>query len=285
MMSATERSYLTIIEWPAEFDEPRRVEALVGASGIDPSQARLAVRSPPPMIAGFVQHIDRTPILAHLRAAGVLAIAPTRAEIERVPKPLAARGFVEAIGAAGRLYMVELWRGESEGLRTEDIRLLVRARLRTTSTVTRPRIPGTIDDPASLGPYERGPYNAVELAGAGQNANRSTRVALTDMLDIYTSDRRRIRINADKFGFEVLGGERSYTDSRNTDQLAVRLAEHSPNAYIDQGFATFRPPADIRSLAERGGADSVSRPRTEAPIFDFYSPWFAMVYSAMLKSH
>lgn len=285
-MSTAERAYLTIVEWPAEFDEHRRLEALVAASGADPAQARLAVRQAPPMIALLIGRIDRTPILSHLNRQGVLAIAPTRAELARMPPPIAAKGLAEAIGSEGRLYMVEVWRTESQGLRTQDIRLLVRASLRRSITTTRADRSGSHYGSLTAHSDAETGFFAGALSGSmtGEGTDRSTRLHTTEILDIYTADKRRIRINSDKFGFDVLGAERSYTDGRNTDLLAIRLAERSPSAFIDNGFATFRPPADVRLVSERSAGAGTTRSRSDAASFDFYSPWFALTYAALLKS-
>lgn len=282
-MSVTERAYLSIVEWPDAFTEDRRVEAVVAAAGIDPGQAALAVKQKPPMFAHLINVLDRGPILQHLLEQGVLAIAPTRGELARMPEPIHAKRLAEAMGSEGRLYMVEPWRGESQGLRTNDIRLLVRASVRKAAPAARPDRYGNLPNTASGLECGDGGFAAAALSGSmtGEGTDRSARLLTTEILDVYTSDKRRIRINGDKFGFDVLGKDRSYTDRHNLDELTIRLAELAPNAYIDQGFARFRPPPDVRPRSQPAGD---AAPRADLAAFDFYSPWFALVYAALLKS-
>lgn len=282
-MSVTERAYLSIIEWPEAFTEERRVEAIVAAAAVDPGQAALAVKQKSPMVAHLINVLDRAPILQHLREQGVLAIAPTRAELARMPAPIHAKRLAEAMGSDGRLYMVEPWRGESEGLRTGDIRLLVRASVRKAAPAARPDRYGNLPNTASGLECGDGGFAAAALSGSmtGEGSDRSAKLRTTELLDIYTADKRRIRINGDKFGFDVLGTDRSYTDRHNLDELTIRLAERAPNAYIDQGFARFRPPPDVRAQSHLAAGDAA--PRADLAPFDFYSPWFALVYAAMLK--
>ena len=282
-MSETERAYLSIIEWPEASDEDWRADALATV-GIDTHQARLAVRQAAPMVVALINAGQRAAVLQGLRNLGVLAVAPTRTELARLPTPINAKRLAEAMGSDGQLYMVEPWRGESEGLRTEDIRLLVRASVRAskTSVTSDP----TAGRSAAYGYMAAGPEGAAvgAMDSFEHGSNRSTKIKTSELLDIYTSDKRRIRINGDKFAFDCLGDQRSFTDKVNLDTLTVRLAELAPKAYIDQAFDKFRPPADIVARSERSGGGSVVRSRNDQGAFDFYSPWFAIVYSVLLKN-
>lgn len=279
-MSAAQRAYLTVIEWPEGLTHAERVERLVGASGLDADRAAMAVRQEPPLIAGLIDRADRRPILAQLERDGITAIAPSRDELRGVPEPLPAKRLIEAMGSGGALYMAEPWRGEGRGVVARDIRLLVRATLRDSSTTTS-------HDPShfSAPPSARGYTGEAEVSGAleGQTARRSLRVRMTEMLDIYMRDGSRVRINGDKFSFDVLGEQRSYTDRRNMDALAVRLAEASPRALIDEGFARFKPPPDIRVDRFRPIGGASVRGVVQHGAFDFYSPWVAMVYARLLR--
>lgn len=283
-MTAHDRAYLTIARWPEGFDEARRVETLVGATDLEPATARLAVRRETPMIAQFVSTIDRAPILDFLGRHGIVALAPTRADLDRLPDPIAAKRLAEAIGSDGALYMVEPWHGESEGLRTRDIRLLVRGSIRASHTTIQAD-PNAAHD-AARGYIIGGVPGALarRMADDSDRVERTTQVRSTELLDIYTNDRRRFRISTDKFNFDVLGAQRSYTGRRNLDALAARLVERSPGARFDEGFAGFHPPGDTRAQPQHTGGDGIMRSRGDLASFDFYSRWFALTYSTLLKA-
>ena len=113
--------------------------------------------------------------------------------------------------------------------------------------------------------------------------SRTTRVSVTEIMDLYLRDGSRIRINGDKFGFDVLGEGKGYTDRQNMDKLAVMLSERAPRAIVDLNFREFRCPPDILTSYFRSAEGRV-RLTVEAPAFDFYSVWAALMYRKMMPS-
>ncbi|MBK7404938.1 MAG: hypothetical protein IPJ41_09965 [Phycisphaerales bacterium] len=279
-MTIHDRAYLTIAAWPGTLDEPRRAEALE-AAGLDAAGARLAARIPAPMICHFVSAAERVSALYQLARRGVAALAPTRAELDALPAPVAAKRMTEAMGSDGTLYLVEPRHGDPQGLRTLDIKLLIRARIENSETLIQAN-PNAVND-AGRG-YLIGGVPAViarRMADGEGAVQRTTTSRTTDILDIYTTDQRRIRVIADKFDFELLGADRSYTGQRNLDALTLRLLEKAPQAAMDEGFDRFRPPADIHARAHQSGSTGAVRARSDLPAFDFYSPWLALTHDAI----
>lgn len=283
-MHAHARAYLSVFEWPETFGEGERADALAAAAGMDEHAARSMARQATPVIVAMIDAGSRARVLEGLRGRGVVATAPTHDELDRLPAPILAKRLDEAMGADGRLYMIEPWRGESEGLRTEDVRLLVRASLRLSETHVR-RDPNS--GYATMDGYLVSGVPGMPAGGLGDLggvSDRTTRTTFTEVLDIYTADKRRVRVNADKFAFDCLGEDRGYSHKLSLDALTTKLAELAPRAFIDLGFQSFRPPADVRVRAETGSGDATTRTRSDLGAFDFYSPWFAVGYAALLKS-
>ena len=107
----------------------------------------------------------------------------------------------------------------------------------------------------------------------GSTVSKSTTFSSSHMLDLYVRNGTRVRINGDKFNFDVLGHGKSYSDLQNMDLLATRLGTEAPNAVIDTSFKNFKCPADVLSDAFAVVGESSVRRNNDASPFDFYSAW------------
>lgn len=264
-----DRAFLSIVSWPAGWGTSRCVEALVAAAGLDPGQAKLAVARGVPQVVAIIDAGVRDDVLAVLHADGVLALAPSRADLASWGEPVRAKRLFLFPG--GDAIGIEPWRGEHAVVRTADVGLIVRGSNRVTTTTVRPA-EGTMDfiDPR----FHVGAAAQRAFDPTDQPVSRDVKTTLVELIDVYASGAgpRWVRVDADKMNFDVLEGEKGITDRDNTDKLAVLLAASCPGARFDIGFETFGVPAHL--FGRRGSAG-----RTAA--FDFYSAWAACVQREM----
>jgi len=267
-----ERAFLSIVQWPEGWDQDRCARVLVECAGFDAYGAGLAARRGTPQVAGLVD-VDRAAgILERLSGAGVTAFAPSESELGGLVT-VAVKDLRRAEGAPEAMYVVEPWRRhDALALKTSEIALLVRG------TIDRQRRRSRADtsEPGLAGAGAvmiAGAAGAMAYAAAGAGSVTTTSGRGTEVLDIFTREGLRLRIDGDKFGFGVLGRERALTDRENTDRLALRLAREAPRALLDMGFGNFRcPPHLLRTTGRSGGTETV-RVTDETPIFEFYSAW------------
>src|SRR6185503_19825501 len=123
-------AYLSIVRWPSGFSREQMTEALVEATGMDPFLADQRTAKGVPAVVHRLPAALAPYVLRHLHKHKVVALAPTRSQLEAVPPPARAKCLAEAVGAPEPMYMCEMWRGEPRGLKVGDIFLIVRARLR-----------------------------------------------------------------------------------------------------------------------------------------------------------
>lgn len=273
--------YLSIIEWPARADEERLADVLAACTGLDRPTALLRARKEPPMILRRMAAHDAVQAADALHRHGVTAFAATQEAMAAVPDSLRAKSLLPAIGAPRPMYTVEAWRGEGRTLLAEQIFLIVRAQLRTKETRTR-RESGPSGGFA-LGYMVGGWAGAAAAATMAQEGStRHTTVRTHDLIDLYLLDGSRIRIDGDKFNFDVLGDQRGSSDRENADRLALRLASEAPRALVDTNFRTFTCPSEcLKSFFAATSAGSLMR-KSEAPAFEFYSVWCCLMYRSLL---
>jgi hypothetical protein len=265
------KSYITVVRWPTDYTPKDRLEALAEAMGIDPYMAGLRAVQDPPFVAGRVDDLVASDIVARFKARKVLAFALSQTNVERLPRPQLIKRLVPADGAAEPMYMVELWRGEPTGLNTSDIFLLVRGTV--DKSILRTQVSG--------GSASRQAGGLATIAGAGfgvvlpgpVEVSHSTDSKLSQLLDIYLSDHTLLRINSDRVSWDVLGKQRAFTAAENTDKIAMLLGSQAPRAIIDTGFARFKAPADLDVETFSGGGSTTTRQRDQSSAFDFYSGW------------
>jgi hypothetical protein len=282
-MEGEEQAYLSILSWPPSLDRAQATAALAESADLDPFLADQRVaRGLPSVVQRLPTSRARLAIKA-LRAKGVGCFALTQSQIQAAPTPLAAKRLTEAIGAPEPMYMVEAWRAEAGGFLTKNIFLMVRARIKVCET-QRPESGGAFGSlnrgtagslagmglGMGVGIVGIGMYASSEM-DAGTTSGPTTRTSTTEVLDIYLRDNSRIRINGDKFNFDVLGPDRGFSDNENMDKLALRLAEQAPGALVDTGFSKFVCPGTfLKNLQVSHNGKQV---RNDMSLFEFYSVW------------
>jgi hypothetical protein len=297
---------VSVAAWPRGWGEAERLAALAESVGMMPSDARLALRHEPPIMVAWLEEPAAKDSVRVLRGRGVPALAIGPDAWSALGERFRAKRLVKAEGAPSAMYLVEPWLGRLEpiGLLMRDVRLIVRGRLAPAE-----RADAGVDD--HDGPWS-GPVDvswgalpwastgegalAAALAGDGLDESAgsgpgpvglggSRRTALAgEVLDLYRDDQPPVRIDGRKFGFDVLGRDRSLTDSENIDRLALRLAEEAPGAQVDLGFAGFAPPPGVRRAwrpRDRGAGASLI---AETRAFDLYSAWKAILDRAVRRS-
>ncbi|MBC7770992.1 MAG: hypothetical protein H7210_00720 [Pyrinomonadaceae bacterium] len=184
-------------------------------------------------------------------------------KLEELPVPVAAKRLIPAENAPHPMYMCETWREGGIGFLASDLFLIVRAQLRK-----------TVRGEVQTDTYHQLDYSPVVgmYATTKTEVFRNDKTKITHIMDLYLKDGRRIRINSDKFNFDLLGSERGLTDTENIDKLACRLAEESPECLIDVGFEKFVAPTMLLKglRAERKRNDEL---RNDNPVFEFYTGW------------
>lgn len=269
----TDRAYITIVRWPSAFTKDEKVAALVDALGLDPFHAAQRAPHEPPLVLARVEAALAPEIIARLRARRVSAFALTQTYLKAQPKPFIVKRLVPALGSDEPMYMAEAWRGDPTGLRARDLFLIVRA------AVDRVRTSIDIETSGMSVGYSYG-YGGPDLPDLPE-ATRTTERKTTHMLDLWLRDGSRLRCNADRFSFDLLGKGRGFTDLENTDKLALRLATDAPEALIDTGFRGFRVPQDLRrDLVSVFGSQTES---DNAAAFDFYSIWTHTIHRGLSK--
>lgn len=293
-MGEEETAYLTIVSWPKAADRVQAAGWLAEAAGLDPFLAEQRVAKGLPSVVQRLPAERAREAVRALRAKGVGCFAPTQTEIESGPEPILAKRLSAPEGAPEPMYLVEPWRGEPTGFLTRDIFLLVRARIKIVETqqAESGSALGTANRSAggglagmalglgTAGVIGIGMYASSDV-DSGASGAPTTKTSTTDVLDVYLRNDVRVRINGDKFGFDVLGAERGYSDNENMDKLAVRLAEQAPGALVDTGYNKFNcPGALLRNvrLSPKG-----KRTRNDTSVFEFYSVWAWLMYRRLAK--
>jgi hypothetical protein len=273
-------AYLSIVRWPKDCDEQSRTDILSAALGLAPIDARQKALLPTPFVAGRLAEEAAQRALESLRSHGIIACAPTDEQIAGVQKPRRIKRLTPAPDAPSPMYFAEFWYDEeSRGLVTSDIALFIRAKIDRTTR----RLDSSQQSSSGAAFALMGPTAAVFNAMNEEGPARTTRFKFTELLEIYLKDGTRFRIDGDKFGYELLGADKGYTDADNMDRVAVRLAAEAPRAIIDTGFATFRPPPGAVREHVQATSASVVRRRDETPAFDFYAAWVVYTYRALAR--
>lgn len=277
-----DKAYLSIVEWPGGVSEADQARALAAAAEMDPYHATLAVRRGFPQVIARLDALTAELAVERLREHRVVAFAPRQSSLEQHARARRIKSLSPALGSSPPMYLCEMWRDDQAVLNTADLFLIVRATLRAGESRTS-RDPAASLNSAAAGYVIGGLPGAMLASHASGGVQRTTSTSLTEIMDLYLRDGTRMRINADKFSFAVLGPDMGFSDRQNAALLLKRLRHDAPRAIVDTSFEHFRCPPDIvRSHFSDLGNSAVSR-TTEAPAFDFYSPWCAMMYRALLE--
>jgi hypothetical protein len=289
--AATERDMsenicnVSVLAWPAGTTREGAAAILVKAIGVDPFMAKQrAAKTPPMIVARAVEPVARS-IMGSLQEQRTPAFLLKDDDVRRLPTPVLAKRLEAAVGAPRPMYMVEPWRGEPAGVTMDDVYCIVRGRIGKASVG-----PAQVETTSRLG-SGRGAYvEDFEQFEATTSRTRTSR--LSDMIDLWLLDRahsqeregrtvygiKRIRINCDKFSWDVLGKSKGHTDNENADKLALRLADEATSAVIELGFAQFRE-ASAPAIGTGWSSTPVGGSRLDqSPAFEFYSAWCGLLH-------
>lgn len=307
MGARQDRAYVVVTAWPEGWPQARRVEAIVAASGVDPADAARTAKKPTPALIFLGPVAVGKSVLEELKKLGVSAIGVTDASLALVPKVIAVKRLVPAIGAPEPMFLVEPWepsRG-SFGVRGAEIRLIVRARISVSTqklgitaeddwSGTRRAGGGTSSFPGQVGgwlsspvrdpngPWLDGPTAAgkahVESAGVLDLCAHNSAWAAEDTgIDPRIAGWRRLRIDSGKFDFRSsLQEAMGMADAENMERLLGLIVEGAKGAQVDTGFDGFmRGLNAVISLGgpEEGRHGHSAAMRDQLARLSFYSAW------------
>lgn len=255
-------AFVSVFAWPVGWTRERMVDALARCVGIEPVDAALRVAKPAPVAIVRMEERPAGAAVRSLRDLGVRAFAPTLKQLNGLPGAVQAKRLLPARGSAPAMYLVEPWRGESFGLSMSEVSLVIRA-----AVVSRR---STAGDPTTLVRFDplSGTMHLDRVEGPSQ------RTSLAEIVELHTSEGQRIRIDGNKFNFDVLGDRRELADSVNAGRLAARLIAEAPRATVDEAFPTFSPPPGAVRALDAGATLARSR----MPEFEFYSAWLHILH-------
>lgn len=280
-MSTVDRAYLSILGWPGDFDEARRVEALVGGAGMDPYLAGQMARREPPAIVHQFDGVVREDVVNALHAMGVLALAPSRSEIRAYPEPVVPQELERFPNDPGA-FAVRTRDGGAWTFRSEDVRLVVAGRVRQVGQVRHHKEGGRGTAGAYLGTGIDGVVASSVLramndapTGWGSGTTRNTRAV--DVIDLHAVVQGRptlVRLTGPNTRVGVIGEERKRPSLLDEHRRVEDLRALMPGVAFDLGFENFNPPTDVEQQADAAGQGSS---RLNPVAFHFYSVWSALL--------
>ena len=278
-----QRAYISLLIRPESVTERDVAEAILPISRSDLPTLQMYARQVPPNIVYSCAVDEATAVVNALQRIGCEAFAPTSAEILGLGPTMKSKD----LSLCGDGMAVELWREGSRLISPDDIDVFVRAKM--SEKLGGDTNPSTLRDFAE----SIGRRNVIGMAGygwsiggayglaaglyaaraaAGEAESRES-LRLSAKLDLHTRDGTVYQIDGDKFGFEVLGDNRGYSDMVNIDRMCEFLSALAPHAAIDPYFGLFRAPPGVERLKFPQQLVNRDRPR-----FAFYSRWAALVY-------
>jgi hypothetical protein len=285
----TDRAFLSVILWPEGLTRQEQAALVAGPSGLDEPTLRLRVSQNPPAILGLIDARRARAAVEIIRARGGDAFAPAMSDLEALGPTLK----IKRLERNGAEFAAAMWRDPPPPLRfrAADLIAVIRGRLSQTPPHQISLQAAETYVPISESEFLRRPvsvdlYGAIGLAvrlhagwfddppvtiGKGGDAR------LSHKIDLHTRDGRVLQIDADKFGFEVLGASRGHSDLVNTDRLCEMIALLAPEAVIDPYYSLFKPPPEHRRMRL-----PMMRLNDDDPAFAFYSRWAALMYRHML---
>lgn len=283
-------AFLSVIAWPDEVPRDALITQMATAASLDLATLRLRARRNPPLILGRLPHEQCDRAIAFLREHGGDGFAPTMAQLESFGPSRTIRDLrIEG----GRIHL-KPWRDEPVALVLSAMQVLVRARLseskpRPATTATQIVTDVLTADVSTYAPaywVAGGGYGLAAAFAADYLFSTPDSVAgldpprrLSHKLDIHTADNRIYQIDADKFGFAVLGELRGHSDNVNTDRLCELLVHLAPHATVDPYYSLWRPPPGHDSLRARSSAM-----QKDDPAFAFYSRWVTLMYRHLMSN-
>lgn len=276
----TGRAFLSVVAWPNGASRDEIAKLLAKATGMEAATARMRLGSQPPLIVGMFDE----PVAQHaaeaIEMAGGIAFIATLEAIEALGPTIKIRDMMLN---QGRLHL-DLWHREPTNIDPKSISLIVRGRhsekkvqpkATTSPMLTIPtRRYGYFGVGGSYGLATSLYFSLDSTELNFSSANRNFRVSY--MIDLHTDDGRVLQIDADKFGFQVLGDQRGQGDMLNTDRLCEMLVNLAPGVTVDPYFSLWRPPVEIGRVRIPEAAHN-----HDDRAFALYSRWSALLYRHM----
>ncbi|MBZ0172100.1 MAG: hypothetical protein K8E66_06955 [Phycisphaerales bacterium] len=266
--SAHGRAYLSVLGWPEGAGEDERIELLVGAAGLDPYNARLAVRRGAPQVVCLIDADISGEVVGALRSKGIDAIAPMRADMEALPKARRALGVGRPKSRA-HLLVVKLFGGGRSELLPGDVSAVLRATVASTKTTIDSR---STDEGMVMGAtLVAGVPGAILASAMSSGPIRKSEFTIHELVEVQLVDGRRFRFDP-RVATEDRA-ERLRPGRDRMDELALSLAEACPGAWVDRRFREFRCPPDVLRGASSVTGTKVVRTKDDGPLFEFFSAW------------
>lgn len=221
-----DRCYLSVLAWPPNFDESRRMDAIESVLHVERFKAReLARRSTPAIFARCgSRHAGRAE--EQLREWGVAATSIAGKDLARRLSPVLVKCLSRPDPETG-LIDVTPRIGGSAALNPCHITGLVRGHVRQARA----------SHHGDLGVHALHQLHGTLGAEAwDQGPTRRPGLHIIEVLDIHMGDGRHYRVIGDQCSFELLGPNRTEAVSRNMDLLAGVLAGLAPGVPVDRGF-------------------------------------------------
>lgn len=278
-MAASRKQFLTIITWPADLDRGQLAQKLAQTAGFDERTLVLTLgRRPPAILGSFPADQCHAAVTLILNLGGD-AFACSLADIEALGPTHKIRNLrLEHGGLAA-----DIWRGGTTRIEPADVQILIRAKLSEQQTKRPPIQTGQRYRNAAI--YRTGPGMGFALGGAYGLAlsirshqslvdySFEKTITTSDKLDIHLTNGMIYQIDGDKFGFQILGDLRGFTDNENIDKMCELLAHLAPDEIVDPYFSIWKAPPQIRQLRLPN-----MKINKDDPAFAFYSRWAALMY-------
>ncbi|GEM_PF-1456376 len=280
-MEPGDRAYLSVLGWPPGYDEGRRVETLVACAGIAPFVARQMARRATPAIVHLFDAVLRDDVLGALHEHGVLALAPTRGELNAYPKPTDPRE-IERFPDRRGWFALHDRDGSMWTFRSDQVRLIVAGTVRVSGGAGRARVDrandvmwcgfGGIEGVA--GAAVRGALRDSE-GGWGSGTVRDVRaIGVIDLHLELDAGPGLVRLSGGNAGLGVVGEERGRPSLVGRADPLELIRDAMPDAPFEGGFGSFNTPGDVEAAADAAGQGGS---RLNPVAFHFFSVWSALI--------
>lgn len=280
------RTFLSIIYWPPGMDEELLAKRLAEVSRQDESVVKRRIKIAPPAIVGVLDQESASSAANVIIEMGGNALSPSLEDIQSLGGTMKIKDI--HLGMDG--ICIDLWRGETRVIDPDNIDILIRTRLSEAHLVN----PGdsavglitdNLNDSSGIGSAGWGFGGSYGLAAALHafgdmfSGEHSGQLKLPTKLDIHTKDNQVFQVDAEKFGFQVLGDIRGERDNAKMDKMCEWITQLSPHCLIDPYFGYWKAPPGVDRLHL-----PLMRVNNEDPAFAFYSRWSALLYRHVMSA-
>ncbi len=280
-----QRGYLSLLLRPEQLSEEELADVLYELITTDRFALRQQCKQAPPCIIASVPLDEANDAVARLSELGCTVFAPTLAELMSLGPSLQ----VKFIHLKSHGIQIETWRAGVHIIQPQDIDVIINAKIKVESKklthehdassilTSRKKLHGSAGMEVLAYPPQGEEPNDLDIPSLSSPSRTTTQ--FTCKLDLHVNlfsdraDSQVFHVNADKFGFEVLGLDKEYSDTVNTDKLAEFFAALAPDAAWDSYWEFFKAPHDHHRLRiPKRGINN------DHPAFAFYSRWAALMY-------